>query len=63
MMLLRSGLAMTNMTLISSIEHSLEHGYIEMSEINLSIASENHEVECEAWQRNEDFLVFSKDGE
>ncbi len=54
---------MTNMTLFSSMELSLEHGYTEMSEINLSIASENHDLECEAWQCNEDFLVYSKDGE
>ncbi|WP_017549579.1 hypothetical protein [Salinicoccus carnicancri] len=54
---------MNSAALFGSIELSLEHGYIEMSEINLSIACESEEVECEAWQSNEDFLVYSKDGE
>ncbi|GAA3715297.1 MULTISPECIES: hypothetical protein [Salinicoccus] len=54
---------MMNTTLCSSTVLSLEHGYTEMSEINLSIASESHELECEAQKCNEDFLVYSKDGE
>ncbi len=62
-MLPGSGYVMNSAALFGSIELSLEHGYIEMSEINLSIACESEEVECEAWQSNEDFLVYSKDGE
>ena len=54
---------MGNSVFFGSSELSLEHGYIEMSEINLSIANECDEAECEAWQCNEDFLVYSKDGE
>lgn len=48
---------------LSNLDRALKKGYIEMREINLSIVSEFHIVECEAHRRNENYLEYIKDGE
>ena len=48
---------------VSSLDIALKKGYIVMREINLSIVSEFHIVECEAHKRNEKNLEYIKDGE
>lgn len=47
----------------NSMDMALKAGYIEMKDINLSIVSEFHMIECEAHKRNEDYLDYIKDGE
>ena len=47
----------------SSLDTALKKGYIEMRDINLSIVSEFHIVECEAHKCNERYLEYIKDGE
>lgn len=46
-----------------NLENDLKHGYIEMGEINLSIAGEYHNIECEADDCKEEYLLNCKDGE
>lgn len=45
------------------LQHELKNGYIEMSDINLTIANECHLVECEAAHCNDEYLLYCKDGE
>lgn len=53
---------MSELTL--ELEHELKSGYIEMSDINLSIANEYHSIECEAEYCNDEYLLYcDKDGE
>lgn len=55
-------ICMSELTL--ELEHELKSGYIEMSDINLSIANEYHSIECEAEYCNDEYLLYcDKDGE
>lgn len=47
----------------AKIEQELVSGYIEMSDINLSIANEYYGIECEAENCKDEYLLYCKDGE
>lgn len=54
---------MGEQTNTNSMDMALKVGYIEMSDINLSIVTEFHTAECEAHKQSEDYLDYIKDGE
>ncbi|MFD2830708.1 antitoxin MazE [Corticicoccus populi] len=45
------------------LEQELKKGYIEMGDINLSLAKEYYNIECEAESCKEEDLLNCKDGE
>lgn len=56
-------MSMSEQSNANNMDMALKMGYIEMSDINLSIVTEFHTAECEAHKRNEDYLDYIKDGE
>ncbi|AVP35448.1 antitoxin MazE [Staphylococcus felis] len=45
----------------NNLEQSLKEGYVQMADLNLSLATEAYSVECEACDCNESHLTNSKD--
>lgn len=46
-----------NQTRVKSLEQSLKEGYVQMADLNLSLATEAYSVECEACDCNESHLL------
>ncbi len=46
-----------NQTRGKSLEQSLKEGYVQMADLNLSLATEAYSVECEACDCNETHLL------
>lgn len=46
-----------NQTRVKSLEQSLKEGYVQMADLNLSLATEAYFVECEACDCNESHLL------
>ncbi|HDT9056220.1 TPA: antitoxin MazE [Staphylococcus pseudintermedius] len=45
-----------NQTRFKNLEQSLKEGYVQMADLNLSLATEAYPVECEACDCNESHL-------
>ncbi|MTV19918.1 type II toxin-antitoxin system antitoxin MazE [Staphylococcus delphini] len=46
-----------NQTRFKNLEQSLKEGYVQMADLNLSLATEAYPVECEACDCNESHLT------
>lgn len=46
-----------NQTRFKNLEQSLKEGYVQMADLNLSLATEAYSVECEACDCNESHLL------